>query len=100
MTVEGLDDEMVAGPSNSQPGSSPTPKLGPKDFDKKLCYAPPRKIEKTKTELSKTLLPVLESPMSSPAHERGPSQDVFNCSSWTWASMHLTKFKAHSRMRT
>ena len=43
MTVEGLDDELVAGPSNSQLESSSTPKLDPKYFDKKLCYAPPGK---------------------------------------------------------
>ena len=51
-------------------------KMGPKYFDKKLCYALPRKIEKTKIELCKTLLPVPESHMSPAAHDRGPTQDV------------------------
>ena len=40
MTVEGLDDEVVAGPSNSQLESSATPKLGSKYFDKSCAMRP------------------------------------------------------------
>ena len=41
-----------------------------------MCYAPPKAIGKSRIELCKTLLPVLESPMSPPEHERGPSLDT------------------------
>ena len=76
MTTEELDDEMKAGPSSSRPVPPITPKLGFKYFDEKLYYAPSRKREKTKNELCNTILPVLESPMSHPEHERWPSLDT------------------------
>ena len=76
MTTEGLDDEMEAAPSSSQPVTPTTPKLGFKYFDEKLFYAPSRKKEKAKIELCNTSLPVLESPMSPPEHERGPALDT------------------------
>ena len=99
MTVEGPDDEMVAGPSNSQPGTSSTPKLGPKYFDKKLFYAPPKELKNTKIELCKTLLTILESPMSPPAHERGPPQDVPQLQSMDTgfhASYHIQGSQPHA----
>ena len=53
-----------------------TPKLGLEYFDREMCYAPPRKFEKKRIELCNTIMPVLESPMSPPEHERGPSVDT------------------------
>ena len=76
MTMEGMEDECEAGPSSAQPVLPSTPKLDLGYFDEKICYAPPRKIEKTKIELCKTLLPVLESPASPPEHEKGPVMDT------------------------
>ena len=75
MTVEDEREEMVSGPSTSRQRDDVTPKLDHKHFDQKMCYAPPKWIEK-KIELCRTLLPVLESPMSPPEHERGPSLDT------------------------
>ena len=75
MTTEGLDEEMVAGPSNAQMVPPSTPKLGFKYFDKEKCLAPSKK-QKTRIELCSTVLPVLESPMSPPEHEKGPSLDT------------------------
>ena len=74
MTTEGLDDEMEAGPSNAQPVPPSTPKLGFKYFDKKLSCALQK--QKSRIELFSTILPVIESPMSPPEHERGPSLDT------------------------
>ena len=101
MTVEGLDDEVVARPSNSQLEPSFTPKLGPKYFDKKLCYASPRKKEnKTKIELYKTLLPVKESPLF-PLISRGDLQRTSRCHNlWIMVSVRPTTYKARSRTRT
>ena len=75
MTVEEQATESAAGPSNLQMWPPSTPKLGFKHFDEKLLYAPMRKAERTRIELCNTILPVLESPLSPPEHERGPSQD-------------------------
>ena len=61
---------------NSQTQTDVTPKLDHKYFDKEMCYAPPKKTGKSRIELCKTLLPVPESPMSPPDHERGPSLDT------------------------
>ena len=69
------EDEMIAGPSTSKATVETTPKLDHKYFDQERCYAPSKKIEKTRIELCRTMLPVLESPMSPPDHGRGPSQD-------------------------
>ena len=69
--------------ASDEPGTSimssemqTTPKLDRAYFDEKLRYAPPRGNTKRKMELCKTILPVVESPMSPPAHERGPSRDT------------------------
>ena len=64
------------GTSTSSSEMQITPKLDKAYFDEKLCYAPPRGNVKRRIELSKTILPVAESPMSPPSHERGPSQDT------------------------
>ena len=64
------------GTSNSSSEMQITPKLDKAYFDEKLCYAPPRGNVKRRIELCKTFLPVAESAMSPPAHERGPSQDT------------------------
>ena len=76
MTTGSMEEEMVTGPSTSQPGQDVTPKLDTKYFDHERCYAPSKRAEKSRIELCKTLLPVPESPMSPPNHERGPSQDT------------------------
>ena len=89
-TVEGLDDDMVADPSNSHPGPFSTPKLSLKYFDKKMDYSPSRKVEKTKIGLCKNLLPVLESNMSPPRMREGLHKTFLSCILWIWASTHLT----------
>ena len=76
MTMDEPEDEARAGTSTSYVEEGTTPKLGIKYFDREMCYAPPRKIEKKRIELSNTIMPVLESPMSPPEHERGPSLDT------------------------
>ena len=64
------------GPSSVPSDVQTTPKLDKTYFDEKLCYAPSRGNTKRRIELCKTILPVLESPLSPPAHERGPSMDT------------------------
>ena len=66
MTIEGLDDEMEAGPSNVQPVPLSTPKLGFKYINKEMSLAPSKKQKKSRIELCSTILPVLESPTSPP----------------------------------
>ena len=70
------EDEPKAGPSSTQTQTDVTPKLDHRYFDKEMCYAPPEKTGKSRIKLCKTLLPVPESPMSPPDHERGPSMDT------------------------
>ena len=70
------EDKMGAGPSSSQAQTDVTPKLDHNYLDKEMCYAPPKKFGKTRIELCNTILPVFESPMSPPEHERGPSQNT------------------------
>ena len=64
------------GPSCVTSDVQTTPKLDKTYFDEQLCYAPPRGNTKRRIELCKTILPVLESPLSPPAHEKGPSMDT------------------------
>ena len=64
MTMDEPEDEARAGPSTSQKEEGVTPKLGLKNFDREMCYAPPRKFEKKHINLCNTIMPVLESPMS------------------------------------
>ena len=56
------------GPSSVPTDAQTTPKLDKTYFDEKLCYAPSRGNAKRRIELCKTILPVLESPLSPPAH--------------------------------
>ena len=75
-TEESSEDEPEAGPSSSQKRTDVIPKFDHKYFDEEMCYAPPKKAAKSRIELCKTLMPVPESPMSPPDHERGPSMDT------------------------
>ena len=99
MTVEEQATESAAGPSNLQMWPPSTPKLGFKHFDEKLLYAPMRKAERTRMELCNTILPVLESPLSLPEHERGPSQDELMkqpVSTSFHASYHIQQVQPYS----
>ena len=85
---------MTPGPSASNlcGGVTPASKVGHKYFNQELCYAPTRQNGKSKIETCRTLLPVLDSPMSPPQHERGPSLDtplVQSLESGFHASYHL-----------
>ena len=75
MTVEDEQEEMVPGPSSSGQLDVVTLELDHKYFDCEMCYAPPKAFWKSRIEICKTLLPVLESPMSPPEHEIGTSLD-------------------------
>ena len=76
MTMDEPEDDSIAGPSTSQVEEGVTPKLGLKYFDREMCYAPPKKFGKKRIELCNTIMPVLESPMSPPEHEKRPSMDT------------------------
>ena len=98
MTTEGLDDEMTAGPSNVQPAPPSTPKLGFEYFNKEMCMAPSKRQRKSRVELCTTVLPVLESPLSPPDHESGPSIDtplVQSTSGTFYASYHVQNIKPY-----
>ena len=95
MTMEeSSGDEPEAGPSSSQIRTDVTPKLDHRYFDQEMCYAPPKKLGKSRIEICKTLLPVPESPMSPPDHERGPSLDT------PWCSLPWMVFTRRSMYRT
>ena len=70
------EDALVAGPSTSGATVETTPKMDHKYFDLERCYAPSKRTEKSRIEICNTILPVLESPMSPPDHEKGPSQNT------------------------
>ena len=76
MTTGSLEEQITASPSSAQTNLATTPKLGLKYFDEKLCYAPTKETSKTKIDLCRTKMPVTDSPMSPPPHERGPSEDT------------------------
>ena len=98
MTTEALVDEMAAGPSCAQPVPPSTPKLGFEYFNKEMCMAPSKTQRKSKVELCATVLPVLESPMSPPDHERGPSIDtplIQSTSGNFHASYHIQNIKPY-----
>ena len=84
MTIESSVDEMAAGPSNIQPVLPSTPKLGLEYFNREMCLAPSKRRKKTRVELCATVLPVLESPLSPPDHETGPSIDTPLVQSTNW----------------
>ena len=71
MMSEDSNDEMVAGPSNAQPVPPSNPKLGFEYFNREMCLAPSKKQKKSRVELCTTVLPVLESPLSTPDHVEG-----------------------------
>ena len=78
-TTGSVEDEMVAGPSSCQPQQDKTHKLDELDeryFDEKMCYAPQKGSSKNTIELCRTLIPVEDSPMSPPPHERGPTAET------------------------
>ena len=91
----------VAGPSTSGANAEKTPKMDHKYFDLERCYAPPKRMEKSRIELCNTILPILESPMSPPDHERGPSQDtplVQPSTSGFYASYHIQNTRPHDNL--
>ena len=101
MTLEDLDDELEAGPSGAQSIPPCTPKLGFEYFNKELCLAPSKKQRKPRIELCTTVLPVLEYPLSPPAHERGPSLDtplVQSTSGGFYASYHLQNTRPYQNV--
>ena len=102
MTTEDSNNEMVAGPSNAQPVPPSTPKLGFEYFNRELCLAPSKKQKKSRVELCTTVLPVLESPLSPPDHERGPSIDtplVQPASGTFYASYHVQNIRPYQNIR-
>ena len=76
MTTGSVEDEMVAGPSSSQPQQDKTPKLDERYFNEKMCYAPQKGPSRNTIELCRTLLPVEDSPLSPPPHQRGPTTET------------------------
>ena len=60
-------------PSTSQPHEDSTHKFDKKYFDEKMCYEPSKGPSKCAMEPCKSLIPVQDSPMSPPPHERGPT---------------------------
>ena len=60
MTTGSLEELMTAGPTTPQTTLVTTPKLGLQCFDEKICYVLPMETSKTKIELCKTLLPVMD----------------------------------------
>ena len=77
------------------------PKLGLKYFDRELCYAPSKKPQKSKIELCCTILPIPESPISPPEHERGPSEDTLllhSSSSDFHASYHIQNVQPYANL--
>ena len=101
MTTEGLNDELGAGPSGAQSIPPSTPKLGFEYFNKEMCLAPSKKQRKSRVELCTTVLPVLETPLSPPDHERGPSIEtplVQSTSGGFYASYHLQNVKPYQKV--
>ena len=95
------EDELVAGPSTSGANVEKTPKMDHKYFDLERCYAPPKRTEKSRIEICDTILPILESPMSPPDHERGPSQDtplVQPSTSGFHASYHIQNTRPYDNL--
>ena len=76
ITTGSVEDEMVAGPSSCQPQQDKTPKLDERYFDEKRCNARQKGPSKNTIELCRTLIPVEDSPMSPPPHERGPTTET------------------------
>ena len=80
-----------------------TPKFDRAYFDENLCYAPPRGHTKRRIELCKTILPVRESPVSPPPHEREPFRDTPLLQTGTsgfHASYHIQNALPYTDIRT
>ena len=87
-----MEEEMVAGPSPSQPQKDKTTELDKRYFDEKICYAPQRGPSKCAMKLCRIVIPVEDSPMSPPPPERGPTMEtpVMQSVSGTFrASFHI-----------
>ena len=94
------EDVLATGPSTSGAIAEKTPEMDHKYFDLERCYASKR-MEKSRIELCNTILPVLESPMSPPDHERGPSQDtplVQPSTSGFHASYHIQNTRPYDNL--
>ena len=64
------------GPSTSHPKEVNTPKFDGRYFDEKVCYARPRGPSGCAMEFCRTLIPVEDSPLSPPPHEKGPTTET------------------------
>ena len=65
-----------AGPSTSQPQEDSTPNLTKGSLMKKVWYAPSKGPSKSSMELCRTLIPMQDSPMAPPLHEKGPKMET------------------------
>ena len=65
------DQSRLAGPSTSRIDVDITPKFGKQHFDDKRCYALAKECAKKRFDLCKTIIPVADSRLSVPPHERG-----------------------------
>ena len=73
MTTSCEGEDFVAGPSSARGNEAATSKFDMECFDINLCYAPAKENPNRRIELCKTLLLIADTPMSTPPHERGPS---------------------------
>ena len=76
MTTGSLEGEMAAGPSSAMLKQTVTHKFDRAYFDGKLSDATSKGKSKRRIELSKTILPVLESPLCPLPYERVPSRHI------------------------
>ena len=102
MTVEEVEeDETVQGPSTSRPRGTFT--LGSEYFNEELCFAPKKENALKRIQLCKIILPVAETPLSPPPHERGPSNEtpLFPQASGTFrASYHIQNSRPLDNLST
>ena len=79
VTTGSIEEEMVPGPSTTQPSSLVRQQLlnwAVSISMKNFVTIPSREKTKTRIEICKTLLPIVDSPMSPPPHERGSSLEI------------------------
>ena len=89
------------GPSTSQPQEDSTPKFDERYFDEKMFYASSKGPSKCAMELCRTLIPVPDSPMSPPPHQRGPNVEtplMQSVSSSFRASYHIQDSKPYENV--
>ena len=99
MTVE--EDETVQGPSTSRPNGNITPELGSEYFNEELCFAPKKENALQRIQLCKTTLPVAETLLSPPPHERGTSNEtplIPQASGIFKASFHIQNSRPHDNL--